>query len=214
MLFFDSPPGGSPLFHPGFRSGMVHQPPKASAPSMVLDADIIEQGVENLARAILERHLDPTTLALVGIHSGTDLLLRRVEAHLASLAGLPGLKLDKGLVDISFYRDDWSRLNQMPSLRATEIPWNVQGRTIVLIDDVIFTGRTVRAALDAIFSLGRPARVELAVLVDRGWREFPIRPDYVGLTLTTQRHQSVNVFLHEQSRQDHATLEDYKYQTS
>jgi pyrimidine operon attenuation protein/uracil phosphoribosyltransferase len=93
------------------------------------------------------------------------------------------------------------------------VPFDVNGRELLLIDDVIFTGRTVRAALDSIFSLGRPARVELAVLVDRGHREYPIQPQYVGHALKTQRHQSINVFLFQDPDKDHATLEDHKYQT-
>jgi pyrimidine operon attenuation protein / uracil phosphoribosyltransferase len=183
-------------------------------PRVAFNSQQIAQGIDSLALAILSRHPDPRGLGLVGVHSGGDLLVRRVEAALGRLAGLTGLVLDKGLVDMSFYRDDWSRLTQMPSLRNTDIPFAVEARDLVLVDDVIFTGRTVRASLDAIFSLGRPARVELAVLVDRGHREFPIEPDYVGLTLPTQRHQSVNVFLFDDHLQDHVTLEDHKYQTS
>jgi pyrimidine operon attenuation protein/uracil phosphoribosyltransferase len=183
-------------------------------PRVAFNSQQIAQGIDSLARAILARHPDPRDLGLVGVHSGGDLLVRRVEAALGSLGGIPGLSLDKGLVDMSFYRDDWSRLAQMPSLRNTDVPFAVEGRDLVLVDDVIFTGRTVRASLDAIFSLGRPARVELAVLVDRGHREFPIEPDYVGLNLLTSRHQSVNVFLFDDHRQDHVTLEDHKYQTN
>lgn len=185
---------------------------QAGPPRVAFDSRQISQGIEALARGILARHTDPRGLGLVGVHSGGDLLVRRVEAALARLSGHAGLTLDKGLVDMNFYRDDWSRLTQMPSLRNTDIPFPVEGRELVLVDDVIFTGRTVRASLVAIFSLGRPARVELAVLVDRGHREFPIEPDYVGLSLPTQRHQSVNVFLHDDPALDHVTLEDHKYQ--
>jgi len=188
--------------------------PATGQPRVAFNSQQIAQGIDSLALAILARHPDPRGLGLVGVHSGGDLLVRQVESALARLGGQPGLRLDKGLVDMNFYRDDWSRLAQMPSLRNTDVPFAVEGRDLVLVDDVIFTGRTVRASLDAIFSLGRPARVELAVLVDRGHREFPIEPDYVGLNLPTQRHQSVNVFLFDDPAQDHATLEDHKYQTS
>lgn len=177
-----------------------------------LKAQDIAQAITNLARGILENHPDPRALALVGVHSGGDTLVRRVEAEMARRLGRD-LDLDKGLLEISFYRDDWSRLDQMPAPRATDITFDVDGRNIILIDDVIFTGRTVRASLDALFSLGRPGRVELAVLVDRGHREFPIEPDYVGVVLPTQRHQSVNVYLHDDPSQDYATLEDHKYRT-
>ncbi len=187
-------------------------PADTTPPRVAYNSKQIHEGIQRLAQGILARHPDPAGLALVGVHAGGGLLVRRVEAELARLSG-QDLELDKGLVDISFYRDDWTRLTQVPALRATDIPFDVDGREIVLIDDVIFTGRTVRAALDAIFSLGRPDRVELAVLVDRGHREFPISPDYVGLVLPTQRHQSVNVFLFDEPDKDHATLEDHKYRT-
>lgn len=189
----------------------AHNAP-SSPPKVSHNSQQIHAGITRMAEAILERHPDPSRLALVGVHSGGGLLVRRVEAELARLSG-QSLSLDKGLVDISFYRDDWTRLTQMPALKATDIPFDVNHRDIVLIDDVVFTGRTVRAALDAIFSLGRPDRVELAVLVDRGHREFPISPDYMGLSLPTQRHQSVNVYLFDDPLKDHATLEDHKYRT-
>lgn len=187
---------------------------KKHPPHTIFPPQELHQGIEALARGIVERHPDPSKLVLVGVHSGGDRLVRRVEREIFAICGQNGNEMDKGLVDISFYRDDFSRLAQMPSLRATVIPFDLDGRDIVLIDDVVFTGRTVRAALDAIFSLGRPARVELAVLVDRGHREFPIEPDYVGLSLPTKRHQSVNVYLFDDPQEDHATLEDHKYQTA
>ncbi len=179
---------------------------------VVCDSARIAQGIDNLARAVLTRHPDPRGLALVGIHSGGDLLIRRVEKALSVFSGQSGLELDKGLLDIGFYRDDWSRLTQVPALRASNISFAVDERHILLVDDVIFTGRTARSALEGLFSLGRPARVEMAVLVDRGHREFPIEPEYVGIYLATELHQSVNVFLHDDSSQDTATLEDNKYQ--
>lgn len=191
---------------------MIAQP--APAPRLVFNSQQVARAIHRLAQGILERHPDPSALGLVGVHSGGDRLVRRVESALADLLGRPNLDLDKGLVDISFYRDDYSRLKQTPTVRNTDIPFDVEGRDLVLIDDVLFTGRTVRAALDAIFSQGRPARVELAVLVDRGHREFPIAPDYCGQVLPTQRHQSVNVYLFDDPALDHAILEDHKYHTA
>ena len=158
----------------------------------------------------MRRRQDPAALGLVGIHTGGDLLLRRLEAAMSQASGAQ-LNLDKGLVDIAFYRDDWTRLRQVPKIKETVINFPVEGRRLVLIDDVIFTGRTVRAALEAIFSLGRPASVDLAVLVDRGHRELPIQPDFTGLSLATQRNESVNVFLFPDSGQDHVLLEPDKY---
>lgn len=179
-------------------------------PRPVFDSRDIARGIQEIARGLLRRHPEPGGLGLVGIHTGGDLLLRRIEAAMAQASGA-SLNMDKGLVDIAFYRDDWTRLRQVPKLMDTVINFPVEGRRLVLIDDVIFSGRTVRAALEAIFSLGRPASVDLAVLVDRGHRELPIQPDFTGLTLTTQRSESVNVFLFPDSAQDHALLEPGKY---
>ena len=179
----------------------------------IFDASQIAKGIDLLAVSIIEKGGFSSAKApgLIGVHSGGDLLVRRVEAAMGRRLGVDGFCLDKGLLDISFYRDDWSRLNQIPTLQATDIPFDVEGRRVILIDDVIFTGRTIRAAMDAIFSQGRPDSVSLAVLVERGHREFPIQPDHVGLVLPTQRHQSVNVLLHENPELDFATLEDHKY---
>ncbi|MCB2185173.1 MAG: bifunctional pyr operon transcriptional regulator/uracil phosphoribosyltransferase PyrR [Deltaproteobacteria bacterium] len=182
-------------------------------PRLVYNSQKISEGIRRLAQGIHTSHPDPSSLALVGIHTGGDLLLRRLEKELARISGQDRLTLDKGFVDIAFYRDDWSRLTQVPALQATVIPFDVEDRTLILIDDVMFTGRTVRAALEAIFSQGRPAKVELAVLVDRGHRELPIQPDYWGLMLPTQRHQSINVYLYEDEKLDRALLEDEKYAT-
>lgn len=165
-----------------------------------------------MASGILARNgVAPESLALVGIHGGGDLLTRRFCQALAKQLGKDHLDLDTGLVDIGLYRDDYTRLTQMPEVRSTILNFDVEGRHLVLIDDVIFTGRTSRAALESIFSLGRPAHVHLAVLVDRGHREFPIQPDAVGISLGTERHQAVNVFLDPNPERDFATLEDHKY---
>ena len=122
-----------------------------------------------------------------------------------------GSSWTRGYLDIGYHRDDYTRLAQFPVLHASDIPFNLDQRSLVLLDDVVFTGRTVRAAMEAIFELGRPDRIELAVLVDRGHREFPIAPDYVGLTLPTLRDQSVKVILGEDPLQDHATLQNHCY---
>ncbi len=166
-----------------------------------------------MAAGILRiNHGDPEGLALVGIHGGGGLLAQRFMRSLARQSGRRQLNLDIGMVDIGLYRDDYSRLSQVPQVRATIIDFDVDQRKVVLLDDVIFTGRTTRAALEALFSLGRPSRVDLAVLVDRGHREFPIQPHAVGFKLKTERHQSVNVFLSSNPDEDYATLEDHKYE--
>ncbi|MCB2192086.1 MAG: bifunctional pyr operon transcriptional regulator/uracil phosphoribosyltransferase PyrR [Deltaproteobacteria bacterium] len=186
------------------------QSARLNQPRPVFDSQDIAQGIHEIAQGLLGRHADPSGLGLVGIHTGGDLLLRRIEAAMSKTSGQQ-LNLDKGLVDIAFYRDDWTRLRQVPKLNDTVINFPIEGRRLVLIDDVIFTGRTVRSALEAIFSLGRPASVDLAVLVDRGHREMPIQPEFSGLSLTTKRSESVNVFLFPEPEKDHVLLEPDKY---
>ena len=184
--------------------------PAQNAPKVVYNSQHIAKGLTNIASGILENHHLWDELAFIGIHTGGDLLLRKIIAELVRLSGRDK-RVDIGLLDISFYRDDWSRLQQVPSVQDTVVPFVVDDRPIILVDDVVFTGRTVRSAMEGIFSLGRPKSIELAVLVDRGHREMPIQPDYVGLTLPTTLDQSVNVFVHEQAGLDHAILEDHKY---
>jgi len=185
-------------------------PASRQAPKICYNAGHIAKGIDAIARSVVAKRPDPDGLAIIGIHTGGDILLRRIIQAISRCIGrLP--VVDVGLLDISFYRDDWSRLRQAPTVRATIIPFDIDERHILLVDDVIFTGRTIRAGLEAIFSLGRPASVDLAVLVDRGHRELPIQPNYVGLTLPTQLQQSVNVFLHEDPQADYALLEDAKY---
>lgn len=182
----------------------------ATTPKVVYNSQHIAKGLSHIASGILSNHPAWEELAFIGIHTGGDLLLRRIIAELIRLSGRDK-RVDMGLLDISFYRDDWSRLSQVPSVQETVVPFVVDDRPIILVDDVIFTGRTVRSAMEGIFSLGRPKSVELAVLVDRGHREMPIQPDYPGLILPTTLDQSVNVFIHEQADLDHAILEDHKY---
>jgi pyrimidine operon attenuation protein/uracil phosphoribosyltransferase len=132
---------------------------------------------------------------LVGIRTGGAYLSRRLALILGVRLPAP---IPQGVIDINLYRDDWSLRHIKPHLGATEINFNVQGKRIILVDDVLYTGRTVRAALDAILDLGRPRRIELAVLIDRGGRELPVAPDYVGARVTTSPEQRVDVLLKEQ----------------
>jgi pyrimidine operon attenuation protein/uracil phosphoribosyltransferase len=130
------------------------------------------------------------SLALVGIHRRGAFLARRMQALLSELLGFD---VPLGDLDIGFYRDDVGRRPQAPVVHASHIDFDVTGRTVVIVDDVLYTGRTVRAAIEALFDYGRPDRVQLAVLADRGHRELPIRPDYVGKNLPTSRHEHVHV---------------------
>ncbi|MEN9974076.1 MAG: bifunctional pyr operon transcriptional regulator/uracil phosphoribosyltransferase PyrR [Verrucomicrobiota bacterium] len=155
-----------------------------------LTAEDIAAGVERLAHAIREKS-QGKPLALVGIRSRGD----EVAERLLNILSEEDRDLSFGVLDISLYRDDFEHLHENPALQESDISFPVEGAHIILVDDVLFTGRTIRAALDALADYGRPAMVELAVLIDRGHREMPIQPDYVGITLDTRRTDHVWVSL-------------------
>ncbi len=155
-----------------------------------LTQDEINTGVETLAAAIREKTGDKK-VALVGIRSRGDEVAERV----LNLLSQDDRELDFGILDISLYRDDYEHLRENPLLQESDIGFPVDDAHIILVDDVLFTGRTIRAALDALLDYGRPAKIELAVLIDRGHRELPISPDYVGITLETNRLDHVLVSL-------------------
>jgi pyrimidine operon attenuation protein / uracil phosphoribosyltransferase len=180
-----------------------------AAAKVLLDADAIHRTLSRIAHEIIERNPYLETLALVGIHTrGVPLAhrLRRLIDERADEAP------DVGAVDITFYRDDVgvrggeAPLHAQPVVRATQLDFPLEGRTVVLVDDVLYTGRTIRAAVEALFDYGRPARVQLAVLADRGHRELPIRPDYVGKNLPTSREERVQVELVEVDEVDRVLL--------
>ena len=161
------------------------------------------RSLSRIAHEILERHPDPRTLALVGVRSRGVPLARRLAALMREAAGSePAV----GALDISLYRDDFTSLAAQPITKGTDILFSIDGRTVVLVDDVLYTGRTVRAALDQLIDFGRPARIELAVLVDRGPRELPIRADYAGRTLATARDEAVQVLVREEDGRDEVML--------
>jgi pyrimidine operon attenuation protein/uracil phosphoribosyltransferase len=175
--------------------------------TVVLEHDDLRRTLRRIAHEIAEKNPDPDSLAIVGIHTRGALLARRLHAALAELTGA---EVPIGDIDISFYRDDVGAKSPaaQPVVHASHIDFDLAGRTVVLVDDVLFTGRTVRAAIDALFDYGRPQRVQLAVLCDRGHRELPIRPDYVGKNLPTGREQRVNVHLSELDGSDEVTIAD------
>jgi pyrimidine operon attenuation protein/uracil phosphoribosyltransferase len=175
--------------------------------TVVLERDDLRRTLRRIAHEIAEKNPDPAALAIVGIHTRGALLARRLHA---SLAELTGAEVPIGDIDISFYRDDVGAKSPaaQPVVHASHIDFDLAGRTVVLVDDVLFTGRTVRAAIDALFDYGRPQRVQLAVLCDRGHRELPIRPDYVGKNLPTGRGQRVNVHLEELDGSDEVAIAD------
>jgi pyrimidine operon attenuation protein / uracil phosphoribosyltransferase len=156
----------------------------------LLNADEIDAGITRLAEAIREKN--PTApIALIGIRSRGDEVAERILTLLAS----DDRELAFGVLDISLYRDDFEHLHTNPALQGSDIAFSIENAHVILVDDVLFTGRTIRAALDALADYGRPAKVELAVLIDRGHREMPIQPDYIGIILDTLRHDHVWVSL-------------------
>ena len=169
----------------------------------VMDAESIARALTRVAHEILERHDSAQTLALVGIRNRGVPLAGRV-ANLVEKLG--GHRPETGILDINLYRDDLSLIADHPILRKTEIPFDVDRSNIVLVDDVLFTGRTIRAALEGLMDLGRPNWIQLFVLVDRGHREVPIRPDYIGKNLPTSRTEQVEVHLEETDGKDEVLL--------
>jgi pyrimidine operon attenuation protein/uracil phosphoribosyltransferase len=170
----------------------------------VLEAPDIGRALTRIAHEVLERAKGASDLVLLGIPSRGVPLAHRLAARIAAVEGSP---VPVGSLDVTMYRDDL-RLQPARALERTDLPpEGIEGRTVVLVDDVLFSGRTIRAALDALGDLGRPARVQLAVLVDRGHRELPIRADYVGKNLPTSTSERVHVLLEETDGEDSVTIE-------
>jgi pyrimidine operon attenuation protein/uracil phosphoribosyltransferase len=169
-----------------------------------MDRERLSRTLVRMAHEIVERHPDMEGIVLVGVRSRGVPLAKRLSERIREASGrTPPV----GALDITLYRDDVTTVAAThPILKATEIPFPIEGRTVVLVDDVLFTGRTVRAALDELIDFGRPGRIELAVLVDRGHRELPIRADYVGKSLTTSRDEAVQVMLAEEDGIDRVVL--------
>lgn len=189
---------------------MTTRSPGREAPTILLDAAALERTLSRIAHELIEHNADLGALALVGIHRrGVPIAVRLRE----KVAERSGVTIDIGTVDITFHRDDVlvrggaPPLHPQPIVRGTELDFPLEGKTVVLVDDVLFTGRTIRAAIDALLEYGRPARVQLAVLVDRGHRELPIRPDYVGKNVPTSLGERVRVELSEVDKADRVILE-------
>ena len=175
------------------------------AAKVVLDREDVRRALARIAHEIVERTAaDAEPIALVGIHRRGVHLANRLHAQLTELLGDD---VPLGELDIAFYRDDVATRAEAPVVNATQLEFDTDGRTVVIVDDVLFTGRTARAAIDALFDYGRPSRVQLAVLVDRGHRELPIRPDYVGKNLPTALAERVYVRVGELDGVDEVTIE-------
>lgn len=174
------------------------------ATQTILDAKEIESILKRMANEFAAVHRELSATALIGIHTRGVYLAHRLRDHIQASESLA---VSVGEMDITLYRDDWTQMNSQPVVKTTDIPFAVEGKQIILVDDVLFTGRTIRAAMDAIIDFGRPARMELAVLIDRGHRELPIQSNYTGHRIETQHTDMINVLLRECDGEDKVVLE-------
>lgn len=169
----------------------------------LMDNQALNRTLLRLTHEILERNRGSKNVVLVGIRNRGDVLARRM---IESIRQIEGEEVPLGVLDITLYRDDFQRVTESPVLQGTEIDFDVTDKTVVLVDDVLFTGRTIRAALDAIMDLGRPAAIQLAVLVDRGHRELPIKADYVGKNVPTAAGEEIQVKLEEMDGENRVSM--------
>ncbi|HLC15550.1 MAG TPA: bifunctional pyr operon transcriptional regulator/uracil phosphoribosyltransferase PyrR [Thermodesulfovibrionia bacterium] len=172
-------------------------------PKEILNNKEIERAIKRISYEIIEKNKGAENFCLIGIQRGGVLPAKKLAKQLEAIEGC---SVDSGTLDITFYRDDISLKKEQPVMYNTHMPFSINNRNVVLVDDVIFTGRTVRAAMDALLDFGRPAAIQLAVLIDRGHREFPIQPNYVGKVVPTSRDESVLVSLFEESEKDSVTI--------
>ena len=163
-----------------------------SPKAVIMDETAVNRAMTRIAHEIVERNEGCKDLALVGIVTRGDLLAKKLAEEIKKI---DGVDVALGSLDISFYRDDFATF--APEIHATNIPFGVDDKRIVLVDDILYTGRTIRAALDAVMDMGRPSRIELAVLVDRGHRELPISPDFVGKNVPSSHEENVHLYLKE-----------------
>ncbi len=177
---------------------------------VVLDAEDLRRSLQRIAHEVVE-NTGGSAVAVVGIHRRGAIVAGRLRDLIAELVGEP---VPLGDVDISFYRDDVTTRHDQPVVQASHVDFPLDGKTVVIVDDVLYTGRTVRAAIEALFAYGRPERVQLAVLADRGHRELPIRPDYVGKNLPTARGERVNCHVVELDGADEVTISSLQEATT
>lgn len=173
--------------------------------AVIMDGEGIRRALTRIAHEIIERNKGTENLALIGIRRRGVPLANQLQKKIFEIEGR---EVPVGVLDITLYRDDLSTLAHQPLVHKTEVPFQVEGKILVLVDDVIFTGRTVRAALDAIIDLGRPMVIQLAALVDRGHRELPIRADYVGKNVPTSGKELISVKLKETDGEDNVTIQE------
>ena len=163
----------------------------------------IDRSLDRISLEIVERNHGVADLIIVGIHTGGVFLAKRIKDRIEEREKVT---LPSGNLDITLYRDDWSLISQNPIVKKSEIGFLLEDRRVILVDDVLFTGRTIRAALDAIMDYGRPLSIQLAVLIDRGGRELPIQPDYVGMAVAASAGERVDVLLDEKDGRDEVVL--------
>ena len=171
----------------------------------VFTKEEIERSITRISHEIIENNKGVKDLAIVGIRTRGYVLAERIAAVINNLYGT---KLDVGALDITFYRDDLSAISEQPVIHNTEIGFDIENKNIVLVDDVLYTGRTIRCALDALIDFGRPKTIQLAVLIDRGHRELPIRADYVGKNIPTSQKELVQVKFQETDSEDSVSIEE------
>ncbi|MBQ7759931.1 MAG: bifunctional pyr operon transcriptional regulator/uracil phosphoribosyltransferase PyrR [Phascolarctobacterium sp.] len=174
--------------------------------NILMDADAIRRAIVRISHEIIERNKGVEDVILVGIRSRGVPMAERLAA---AIEKIENVKVPVGMLDITLYRDDLSTLDYNPVVHGTEIDQDMSGKTVILVDDVLYTGRTIRAALDAIIDMGRPKAVQLAVLIDRGHRELPIRADFAGKNVPTSKKEVVNVQLVEQDGVDEVAIGEY-----
>ncbi len=191
------------LAQPNSRMSNSGQEAGLAQEKLVMDASEITRALTRIAHEILERNRGTERVGIVGIRTGGVHLAHRLVRRIAEIEGSP---VPIGELDITLYRDDLAKRKDQPVLRKTNVPFNISDLTVVLVDDVLFTGRTIRAAMDGLIDLGRPAEIQLAVLVDRGHRQLPIKATYVGKNLPTSREEKVCVLLEEEGEEDRVVI--------
>ncbi len=172
---------------------------------ILMDEVAMKRAITRIAHEIIERNKGVQKLALIGIRRRGGPLANRLAERIEDIEGV---KVPVGILDITLYRDDLTTLSSQPQVHRTEVFFDISGLTIVLVDDVIYTGRTIRAAMDALIDLGRPSSIQLAVLVDRGHRELPIKPDFIGKNIPTSRSEEISVNVLEIDGQDEVILRE------
>ncbi len=169
----------------------------------IMNAQDIDRVLSRMAHEIIEKNKGTDNLVLLGIRTLGVPLAQRIAKKIKETEEV---SIDTGILDITLYRDDLSTLSNKPIVHQTEIKFNITGKKVVMVDDVLYTGRTIRAALDALIDLGRPKQIQLAILIDRGHRELPIRADYIGRNIPTSQDEVIKVNLKEENEEDNVLL--------